>query len=527
MGSETPDTSSFKPMQVVSGVLLALGFGIPMVMVYKSCDANNRSALANDPALSLWGDRFMAQGAGSGMPADAAASQPFLLGHLEAQNVSDCHTAVDFADPSNRICVFRHACWSSDRPDVISVLPRPDAAAPWPGPDSAHPPGVGYHLKFALRSEARPSGTVVLVKGSAAVMALFQDHMPHFAEAALLWMGLVSQPDMFGSPPLSHLLLEVVSMQAPTHPRAWMHMLLDLMLPQWKSMLFSRPPFVGKQAGLLRAGTPLRNWWDSRAQSMSVLHAGTNSKVAVDLNEDSFKQLSSSAQNYSVCFQELWLAGGLWTFDLHAADTLRQRVRSVLGLPLPSPRHLCIVNRGGSRRITNAGEVADFLSQNSTSRNVRVFTLDGEPPAKQIALISSCALAISPHGAQITNSIFMPRGAVVIEVFSWSMAAVATLLTGGTNTYFAKEAVRAGLVHETVVATRSELDPHAPDSCGSCWNDKWSAYNDTEMRQCTTLGKDTDDCHFCAKNCATRFDVHKHQKTLRRLIRVAEDLMAS
>jgi protein O-mannose beta-1,4-N-acetylglucosaminyltransferase len=60
--------------------------------------------------------------------------------------------------------------------------------------------------------------------------------------------------------------------------------------------------------------------------------------------------------------------------------------------------------------------------------------------------MASCSMLISPHGAQLTSAIFMPRGAVVVEVFAWSFPK--------THRPFKLMAERSGLVHVDITGVR-------------------------------------------------------------------------
>jgi hypothetical protein len=494
--------------------------GIVRIVVWVDSSPNVR-----EPFLHLADvDQLKGQGGGS----DRSSQTHFTLGNLGSLEASECHLSTTNGSGHNRVCVFRHACWSPSRPNVVTALPRGAAPEAWPEPDHTQAPRVGFDISFELRGNARPEGVVLLVGGATAVVGMFQDHMPHFSEMILIVAGLLMLPHEYNSSPVSHLLLEVAGMQPPTHPREWIHMLLDIVAPMWRSMLFTRPTFRGELSGLLRPSTALHRWWDPQSTVANVLLPGDGAGEPVHLSETALTTLSQTTQNYTVCFEHLWVPGGKWMFDSAAGDAVRQRVHTVLGIPSPAPRHICVLNRLSSRRITNGGEVLDFISRHSTLPNVRSFVLDGEDPIKQIRLISTCALVISPHGAQLTNAIFMPRGAVVVEVFSWSMAAVGQWLVSGPDDYFRENSERAGLVHETIVGSNSDLEPNVVGSCSHCWNATWSGYSDAEMEvaaQPTNPGG-SEACHFCSKNCATRLNLVKHKDMLIRMIRVAEGLMA-
>jgi len=461
-------------------------------------------------------------------PGDAlGAAQPQCYGSDHNLNLSEGER--HFA------CAFPDACWSPSRPKTITV------PSTWRADDMSRSFSAGGSggyttniVTVAPRSvDGRPDpATVVLpVDGVTVLAAVWQDHMPNVAEVVMLTAGVLTRPDDFETAPASHLLIEVIDPQPIDHPRAWYYTLLDILVPRWRAMLFSRPALhqaapppstsrlpVGG-TGLLRAGTPLEAWLDAADEVVEVLLPDAPSESRTTVNELDFRKLSAVvSSDYTVCFEKLWLFRGKWAFDSKTADVVRSRAHSVLGLPKAAPRHLCLLNRQ-SRGVGNPHEILSFLKKTSRSRMpVHHFVLDGLDPTEQAAKLGLCALTISPHGAQLTNAIWMPRGAVVIEVHAWSMIPM-------YHRFFKNMAVKAGLHHVDIFGDIDEMRPYIHDksSCGDCWNNSWFNFTQEEYRDCTS-GPNI--CHGCAKHCATQLNVTKHRVLLTDLVRKAEALGA-
>jgi capsular polysaccharide biosynthesis protein len=69
---------------------------------------------------------------------------------------------------------------------------------------------------------------------------------------------------------------------------------------------------------------------------------------------------------------------------------------------------------------------------------VETISLTGLSVARQAAALADCEFLISPHGAGLTNMIFMPAGGVVIELFHYQAGSVTypRLAQGCGHNYF-------------------------------------------------------------------------------------------
>lgn len=83
-------------------------------------------------------------------------------------------------------------------------------------------------------------------------------------------------------------------------------------------------------------------------------------------------------------------------------------------VPGERPRRVFISRaRSRGRKIVNEEEVAEFLADRGYRR---VFTED-MTFAEQVAMMQQAEVLVSQHGAGLTNLIFLPRGARVLELF--------------------------------------------------------------------------------------------------------------
>jgi hypothetical protein len=93
------------------------------------------------------------------------------------------------------------------------------------------------------------------------------------------------------------------------------------------------------------------------------------------------------------------------------------------GLPPGLPQGLPLVvvlERLGTRRVADhAALVAALTEALAGSHHVASAQTAGMSVAEQAALFSRAAVLVAPHGSGLSNAIFMPKGAVVVELLPW------------------------------------------------------------------------------------------------------------
>jgi hypothetical protein len=126
---------------------------------------------------------------------------------------------------------------------------------------------------------------------------------------------------------------------------------------------------------------------------------------ALGVDESRWRLLSDEAQEIETLI--LPQPGGF------APDVL-QRLREALSVESEPGAHCIYVSRSDAttRRLANETEVLAALEP----LGFRVLTLSGRSFAEQRAAFANAAIIVGPHGAGLTNSLFSPRGATVVEL---------------------------------------------------------------------------------------------------------------
>ena len=96
-----------------------------------------------------------------------------------------------------------------------------------------------------------------------------------------------------------------------------------------------------------------------------------------------------------------------------AIDWLRTRVKHLLASPEAATERIYVSRKDSFQRILlNEVEVESSLAK----LGFRIVTLAGMPVREQISLFSKARCIVSPHGAGLTNLMFAPPGASVVEI---------------------------------------------------------------------------------------------------------------
>jgi capsular polysaccharide biosynthesis protein len=117
-----------------------------------------------------------------------------------------------------------------------------------------------------------------------------------------------------------------------------------------------------------------------------------------------------------------------------ALDFLRSRVGLAAPLGRPTPRKLYVSRADAAgRRVLNEDAVMRVLAP----LGYHSVTLSGRSVAEQAALFAGASRVVGPHGAGLTNIVFAPPGARLLEILprSYGTPAFYLLAAGGGVEY--------------------------------------------------------------------------------------------
>jgi Glycosyltransferase 61 len=82
-------------------------------------------------------------------------------------------------------------------------------------------------------------------------------------------------------------------------------------------------------------------------------------------------------------------------------------------------QRITIINRKGTRRLVNSENISTALREAYPSALIQTVYMEDMEPMEQFVLWSKQSIVIAPHGAGLTNAIFLPPGnaSAVIEIF--------------------------------------------------------------------------------------------------------------
>lgn len=110
-----------------------------------------------------------------------------------------------------------------------------------------------------------------------------------------------------------------------------------------------------------------------------------------------------------------------WIGNPAVIDLVRKTVLDKVRDPATGPRRLYVTRAdAGTRMVANEQALIELLSR----YGVETISLTGLSVVQQAAAMANCEFLISPHGAGLTNMMFMPPGGVVIELFHYQAGSV-------------------------------------------------------------------------------------------------------
>jgi len=128
-------------------------------------------------------------------------------------------------------------------------------------------------------------------------------------------------------------------------------------------------------------------------------------------------------------------------------------------LNLQKPKVL-LVSRKGSRMFLNEDEMVKMMEQELGLEVHRALPNDTMSLDKFAQIVNSCEIMVGAHGAGLTNALFLPTGAVLIQV-------VPLGLNWASDHYFGKPAPGIGLTYLRYKVLRNETslyETYGPDN---------------------------------------------------------------
>jgi len=100
-------------------------------------------------------------------------------------------------------------------------------------------------------------------------------------------------------------------------------------------------------------------------------------------------------------------------YELHNLDPPVEAISKISeGAPLPV--NITLLRKSANRRITNSSELIKMLQRFGEVRVLEFFA--DTPVAEQLSAMRNTTVLVSPHTSGLANSVFLPPGAVVIEL---------------------------------------------------------------------------------------------------------------
>ena len=305
-------------------------------------------------------------------------------------------------------------------------------------------------FKNSSEVDKLPSECVAFVPGETVALTMYQAHVPHFAEGFFAFADFLIERKSG-----LNVLLNVIERHGSTF--YWLDKMMDYVFPSWRLTMLPKKELYWNAS----KDSVARDWGMEKCQSSS----------------------------FGLCFEKLWVRKNFrWFHSVRGSVQLRHHFARKLDLGFEL-RDICILNRKKNRKILNEEQVVKhFFSE------VKVLFTEDIDFEKQVSLVSKCKLLISPHGAQMTNAVFLPVNATVLEFVPWGYH---------TFNYFSQMFGSAGVHAVQFQVDRSDSDITSLP----CWQVEWSNFS---SHQCHL----NEYCHFCAKSASVNVNLGKYGQFL-------------
>lgn len=217
------------------------------------------------------------------------------------------------------------------------------------------------------------------------------------------------------------------------------------------------------------------------------------------------EDISALVAAVPVCFERAVILGksinifsGTWD-----ASRFRSLVASQHGIQF-AKEVITVCLRRPPRQLLNPKRVVSFIESMSLGLEVVSAVFEDMSFLEQLNLISKTAVLVSVHGAGLTNSIFLPSGAAVLEISPFRF----------NYNLYERIAVNSGLLYVRYVASFDEMDyinSKVPDFA--------SVAKQLTNRQCNNINPQ---CLEIARDVNIRIDVKRFRSYLEAALDVIE-----
>eukprot|EP00295_Goniomonas_pacifica_P024843 CAMPEP_0175931590 /NCGR_PEP_ID=MMETSP0108-20121206/18930_1 /TAXON_ID=195067 ORGANISM="Goniomonas pacifica, Strain CCMP1869" /NCGR_SAMPLE_ID=MMETSP0108 /ASSEMBLY_ACC=CAM_ASM_000204 /LENGTH=366 /DNA_ID=CAMNT_0017255157 /DNA_START=84 /DNA_END=1184 /DNA_ORIENTATION=- len=210
-----------------------------------------------------------------------------------------------------------------------------------------------------------------------------------------------------------------------------------------------------KRAMLWHSGTTVGDWMKGILKILFDPH--------VEVIDMYTLMKDQGTQGKPLCFRRAVMPGINYAFfqGVEHALAFRQRVERFYGVvstmistdPNKPPKLLYVRRRGVSRQVLNEEDMLESLGDvaNRVGLILESPSMESRSFLSQVQLAATAAVMVAPHGAGMSNMIFMPIGATVIELTPAKIV----------SSLFNKIAAMSGLLHHWLMSP-VEMTAFAP-----------------------------------------------------------------